>query len=259
METIIDPIPWEEPSRNTASDIDQRIRLSKLIECSSLTGVEIVKQFPKFVQTKYLRKFLSRFELYKLILNSHGCIIECGSLGADGLFSFAHFVEIFEPFNHLRRLIGFDTFEGFPSISDSDKSLDGKKDSEFLHVGGLRSDTYEEIIELKKIFEESRPLKHLERIELVKGDAAITIPRYLESHKELIVSLLWLDFDIYEPTKIALRNFLPRMSKGSIIAFDELNHPLWPGETIAMLEELEIQNYQISRFPFGSTVCYIQI
>jgi hypothetical protein len=96
-------------------------------------------------------------------------------------------------------------------------------------------------------------------MELIRGDAIITIPDYLISHKEILVSLLWLDFDIYEPTRVALKCFIPRMSKGSIIAFDELNHPLWPGETLAMLEELDIHKHQIKRFPYGSTVCYIKI
>jgi hypothetical protein len=35
-----------------------------------------------------------------------------------------------------------------------------------------------------------------------------------------------------------LKELLPRMAKGSIIAFDELNWKSFPGETIAALEEL---------------------
>ena len=50
------------------------------------------------------------------------------------------------------------------------------------------------------------------------------IPQYIENNKHLLVSLLYLDFDIYEPTVTALNNFLPRMSKGSVIAFDEINN-----------------------------------
>lgn len=255
----IDPIPWEEPSRNSDNDRLQRERLNSLIEESSLSNVELVKQFPKFVQTTYLRKFVSRLELYKKILDSHGTIVECGALGADGMFAFAHFVEIFEPFNHLRRVIGFDTFEGFPTISNKDLPNGATTPSKFLHVGGLRSDELEEILKLKSVFDDARPLKHIDRIEFVKGDATHTIPNYLQSHPELLISLLWLDFDIYEPTLTALKHFLPRMSKGSIIAFDELNHPLWPGETVATLEALEINKYEVKRFTFGSSVSYIQI
>ena len=67
-------------------------------------------------------------------------------------------------------------------------------------------------------------------------------------------SLLWLDFDIYEGTKVAIENILPRMPKGSIIAFDELNHPLWPGETVALIDTIGINNLRIKRMPYGSTV-----
>lgn len=73
---------------------------------------------------------------------------------------------------------------------------------------------------------------------MIKGDATQTIPEFLKNNKHIIVSLLYLDLDIYEPTKIALKEFLPKMAKGSIIAFDELNFKSFPGETIAALEEL---------------------
>ena len=58
------------------------------------------------------------------------------------------------------------------------------------------------------------------------------------SNKHILISLLYLDMDLHEPTKVALQYFLPRMAKGSIIAFDELNYKKFPGETIAMLEEI---------------------
>ena len=100
---------------------------------------------------------------------------------------------------------------------------------------------------------------HLEKIELIKGDATLTIPRYIDSNPELVCGLLYLDFDLYEPTAVALKNFLPRMPKGAIIAFDELNHPLWPGEMKAVLQECGISNLRIERFSFVSTVSYAAI
>jgi len=48
------------------------------------------------------------------------------------------------------------------------------------------------------------------------------------------------------------------MHAGSVIAFDELNHPLWPGETIAVLENLDLRKFKVERFPFGSTVSFIR-
>ncbi len=36
---------------------------------------------------------------------------------------------------------------------------------------------------------------------------------------------------MYQPTKELLEAIRPRLTKGGILAFDELAHPKWPGET----------------------------
>jgi len=47
------------------------------------------------------------------------------------------------------------------------------------------------------------------------------------------------------------------MGKGAVIAFDEINHPLWPGETLALLESLNIRDLKIQKFPFEINMSYI--
>ena len=96
-------------------------------------------------------------------------------------------------------------------------------------------------------------------MELVKGDATKTIPKYIKDNPHLVISLLYLDFDLYRPTKIALENFVPRMPKGAIIGFDEINMKAWPGETEAVLETLGIKNLRIKRSSFSSVSCYAVI
>ncbi len=64
------------------------------------------------------------------------------------------------------------------------------------------------------------------------------MPQFVAEHPHLLVSLLFLDLDLYEPTKVAIECFLPRMPKGAVIAFDELDNPMWPGETLALLESV---------------------
>jgi hypothetical protein len=39
---------------------------------------------------------------------------------------------------------------------------------------------------------------------------------------------------LIEPTLAALQPFVPRMPRDAVIAFDELNRPEWPGETLAV-------------------------
>ena len=139
---------------------------------------------------------------------------------------------ILEPVNLTRRIYGFDTFEGFPGISEKDRSAA----SAHVKEGDLAADVHDELCQLIEVYDSTRYLGHINKVNLIKGNAIETIPKFIQENPHILVSLLYLDFDLYEPTKVALENFLPRMPKGGILAFDELDNPLWPGETLAMLE-----------------------
>jgi hypothetical protein len=222
---------------------------------SPFSPYEMMANFPMYVQRQDMARFLSRYEIFKRVLEIQGSIIECGVLFGGGLMSFAQLSAIFEPVNHQRRIIGFDTFEGFPHLGDKDQhSASGA-----AHVGGLAVDSYDEILRCAELYDMNRFVGHIPKVELVRGDAAETIPKYVEEHPQLIVSLLYLDFDIYEPTRAALEHFVPRMPKGAIIAFDELNNVDWAGETVAALEAFDLNKLRIERFAFGSMISFAQI
>jgi hypothetical protein len=71
-----------------------------------------------------------------------------------------------------------------------------------------------------------------------------------------VVSLLFLDVDLYEPTKAALEAFVPRIPLGGIIAFDELDNPLWPGETLAAMEAVGLNKLRLRRFEWDPYISY---
>ena len=110
-----------------------------------------------------------------------------------------------------------------------------------------------------QLYDLNRSLGHIPKIELVEGDACKTIPDYVLENEHSLISLLYLDFDLYEPTKIALETFIPRMPKGAIVAFDELNQKQWPGETKALIETIGISNLEIKRFPYVPQISYAKI
>lgn len=212
--------------------------------------------FEKYVKRQSLSRFLARYELFKIQMNIKGCIIECGVNHGGGLMAWAKLSSALEPYALDRRIFGFDTFEGFPSIDEKDISAEGNQQ---LKKGGFNTgyDVYEELKYLIVEYNQNRFLNQFEKVFLVKGDAVKTIPTFVEENPYLLISLLFLDFDLYLPTKIALEHFLPRMCKGSILAFDEINNPWWPGETQALLEHLDLKNYQINRFSFDPNISYI--
>ena len=209
-----------------------------------------LENFPKYVKKQNLTRFLVLYEIFKKVLDVKGSVIECGVNQGFGLMSWAKFSSILEPVNLTRRIYGFDSFSGFPSVSQKDLSAKSKH----VKKGDLLADTYKELNDLIKIYDSTRYLGHVDKVSMVKGDATITIPKFIKNNPHLVVSLLYLDFDLYEPTKVALDNFYPLMPKGSIIAFDELDNPLWPGETQAMLELFSEKKLAIKRLPFDPYV-----
>ena len=166
--------------------------------------------------------------------------------------SWAKFSAIIEPTNLTRRIYGFDSFEGFPEVTD----LDSSSSSKHIKRGDLKSESFEELISLIENYDKTRFLGHVKKVNLIKGDAVKTIPSFIKENPHVLISLLFLDFDLYHPTQVALENFLPRMPKGSIIAFDELDNPLWPGETLAMLEKNIARDFSIKRFDFDPYIGY---
>jgi hypothetical protein len=214
-----------------------------------------IENFPKYVKRQNLTKLLAQYEIFKRVLGIKGSVVECGVLRGASLMSWAQFSAILEPVNLTRRIYGFDSFEGFPAVSAQDRG----PMSDHVKPGDLYANAYDELRELIEIYDSYRFLGHVDKVHLIKGDATKTIPDFIETHQHLVVSLLFLDFDLYEPTRVALKHFVPRMPKGAIIAFDELDNPLWPGETRALLDELGIGNLRLERLEFDPYIGFAVI
>lgn len=243
---------FKAKATTTKKELDYLKQLDVYYKNSIGTNVEKLANFTKYVPRQNLTYFLAKYEIFKKILNIQGSIIECGVLFGGGLMTFAQLSAIFEPINHQRKIIGFDTFSGFKKMSQKDKG----STSEFAKQGGYAVDSLEDLKKCIKLFDSNRSLNHISKVELIKGDAVQTIPKYIQDNPHIVVSLLYLDMDVYEPTKKALENFVPRMPKGSVIVFDELNSKDWVGETMAVLDTIGIRNLKIERFPFNTYMSY---
>lgn len=213
-----------------------------------------LENFPKYVRRQYLKRFLAMYELFKRVLDVKGSVVECGVFRGFGLMSWAKLSTILEPENLTRRIYGFDTFAGFPSVSEKDRSAGGNS-----KVGDLGASSHEELKALLEQYDKDRFLGHIPKVELVKGDIASTLPAFVESHPHLVVSLLFIDCDLFEPTKAALEALVPRMPKGAILAFDELDNPLWPGETLAVLETIGLRNLRLQRLEWDPYISFAEI
>lgn len=237
----------------TSDEDDVVVRLAEVFESSASPLPVRLANFPRYVRRQDLKRFLVRYELFKEVLEIKGSIVECGVHEGFGLMSWAQLSAILEPENLIRRVIGFDTFAGFPSVSPADVG------AEAVQEGDLAAPSQTELETLVALHDRNRFLGHLEKVRLVKGDATKTIPAYLVDQPETVVSLLFLDFDLFEPTKAAIEAFVPRMPRGAVIAFDELDNPRWPGETLALVETLGVGRLGLRRLPWDPYVAYAKL
>ncbi len=249
MDDITKYSSMADSKKPNITELEYYKKLETYFTNSKETAVQKLKNFPKYVPRQDLTRFLAKNELFKKILNLAGSIIECGVLHGAGLMTFAHLSAIFEHLNHQRKIIGFDTFEGFPEPSKFDNPECAKKG--FLDVGA-----YEDLKKAIELYDMNRFLNHVPKVELVKGDICKTVPQYIKDNPHIVISLLYIDVDIYEPTKVILENFIPHMPKGAILAFDDLNDKNWPGETTALLNTLGIRKFKFERFTYDTRIAY---
>jgi hypothetical protein len=208
-----------------------------------------------FINSKNLSRILFINHIYQKIIDVQGQVFEFGTRWGQNVSLFSSLRGIYEPFNRHRKIVAFDTFEGFPEIHKNDG------ESNLMKQGQL-SLTPDYDVYLEKVLnaqEKDNPLAHIKKFEICKGDATKTVREYIEKNPHTILSLVYFDFDLYKPTKECLDLILPRLTKGSVVGFDELNDPDSPGETLALMESVGLPNIRLKRFPYASRVSYFVV
>ena len=243
-----------EWNRQTESNLTSMDEYEKLFATFPGTTLSKLECFTRHVRRQTLSKFLARAEIFKKILSVHGSIIDLGVSGGQSLMTWGQLSTIFEPLNYTRQIIGFDTFKGIPTISDKDTT--GSSPSEHLKEGGFAFQDVDALKNVIKAYDGNRVLSHIKKIELVEGDIKKTLPHYIKNNQHLVVSMLHIDVDVYEPTSIALKHVLPLMPKGAIIVFDEINQIPYPGETRAVKDVIGLNNLRIERFTWETGISY---
>ena len=243
------------PSIVSKSQAQNRNEIIDLFRKNPLPEDEMMRNLGLFLNPADLKKFLFINDLYVRNKGIHGVIMEFGVRWGQNLNLFQSLRSIYEPFNYSRRIIGFDTWEGFPSVHEKDG-----KERYALKGAYTVSKNYETYLhQVLRTLEKESPLDHMQKFELVKGDASEQLKKYLKKHPETIISLAYFDFDIYEPTKKCLDLIKPHLTKGSVIGFDELNQPKFPGETVALRESFGLDKFSIQRSPYSHYQSFVVV
>jgi len=191
-------------------------------------------------------KFVTHLELFKKSSGVTGDIVECGVFKGSSLCRWVKFRALLEnPYS--RRIIAFDTFGKFPK---TEYNPDRLKRDRFIREAGDMSIPREELIEILE------RLNLCENIELIKGNIRKTIPGFLKKNKQLKISLLNIDVDLYESTKFALEEFYPYVTKRGIVILDD--YGAFPGANKAIDDYFKKRKTVIRKLPFSYSISYLE-
>ena len=222
---------YEIKNYSSESEESARADMVSLLRHCPIPDDQLLSNIGLFIESKNLARILFMDHLFKQIVDVQGVVMELGTRWGQNLAVFEALRGIYDPFNRHRKIIGFDTFTGFPSIQAEDGA------SEMMATGQLAvAPEYDQY--LSRILDQHEalnPLSHIKKYEIRVGDATKEIDSYLTDYPETIIALAYFDFDLYEPTKKCLEAIKDRLVKGSILGFDELNDHDSPGETIALM------------------------
>ena len=227
-----------------------RNELVKLLKSAPIPDDELLENLGLYLNSKNLSRIMAMNHLYEQIIDTMGVIMDFGTRWGQNMAIWTALRGIYEPYNRHRKIIGFDTFEGFPSIDKNDGT------SILMKQGNLAlPENYDSYLnKLLTEQENDNPLSHIKKFDVIKGDAVETVSKYLHENPQTIISLVYFDFDIYEPTKRCLKQIKNRLIKGSVVAFDELNDKDSPGETIALMDAIGLNNIRLKKYRYASRV-----
>ncbi len=236
---------------STNFDQDLWHDIGKIVEGSGVSQRDMLENFSLFLRRVNFAKYLAHIEIFQKTLNLPGCIVECGVFKGASLLTFTKLIEILCPGDSLKRVVGFDTFEGFPSLNEKDGAPDERRGKV---QGGWNSKDFLPFLEqIIDITQRDSMIPRFKRVELVKGDACKTVPAYVKKNPGLRVALLHLDMDIYEPTMAALEHLYPLVVPGGVVLLDEYGMDGFPGESKAFDEYFGDHRPVLTKFPYIST------
>jgi hypothetical protein len=243
-------------TRASEFHLENRKKIVELLANSPISDEEKLINLGLYMRSSYLASILFMNEMYQKIITVPGVIMEFGVWWGANLALFQSLRGVYEPYNYTRKVIGFDTFQGYPDVLSHED-----KNSKYLFKGNYAvSQGYEHYLnDVLEFHEYENVMPNKKKFELVKGDVIDTLPKYLIDNPQTIISLAYFDMGLYKPTKAALEAIRPYLTKGSILVMDELNFPDMPGETVAVREVFGLDKYTINRSLYTPDRCYITI
>lgn len=226
---------------------------AELARCTTLAQLELkdlMTNAPAFIRRRELARLIAHYELFKLIADMPGSIVELGVYLGSGFFTWSKLMETFNPGDRGRKVYGFEGFGGYERFSEQDGECRPWVDR---LIGSMKpmEDYLQGMVE---IHNNDNFLRGVERCKLIKGDIRATVEEFAKNALGTRLSLLYFDVNLYEPTLAGLRHLYPLVLPGGVVAFNAYGSPPWIGEGKAIEEfftEAGLAVPKMRKFPFS--------
>jgi|TARA_B100001964_G_C14227674_1_gene598451 hypothetical protein len=225
----------------------------KYFENSKGSLIDKINSFTRYVSRQNIAKLIAQYELIKETKGVLGDIVEAGVYYGSGLMGWANICCSIEPYNYQCKIIGFDTFKGSLGVSNKDNSPILQRRN-----GEYKAEVFDDLKKSIELINFDRPLNHLEKIKIIKGDLSKTSKKFVADNKALSIRILHIGVNLYKPTYCTLKNFLPAMSKGSVVVIDGLNYSTG-GCMQALKKTIDIKKIKIQTFDYYPNFTYFKL
>jgi len=170
-----------------------------------------------------------------------GDLVECGVWQGGNLILMKRLID---HFGLNKSIYGYDTFEGMSPAGEHDINIENERASKLLN-----NEKKIENLDAKNIWcfsgidtVKKNLAKHTNdnNLTLIKGDVSETLRNDKNIPKN--ISLLRLDTDFYESTKVELEVLFPLVVKNGLVVIDDYGH--WQGQKKAVDDFFKKNNFQ---------------
>lgn len=186
-----------------------------------------------------------------------GDFVECGVWAGGNAIAVK---KIFQMYNCNKKVFCFDTFKGMVEPSEIDKSDTGHRENpQQFYLENQKSDhnewCYASLENVKRNFES---YCGTENVVFIEGDVRETL--LVETNLPEKISVLRLDTDWYESTKVEIEILYPRLSVGGVLLLDD--YGCWAGHRQAVDEyfnKLPVEKRPMLQFISEKGRCAIKL
>jgi Methyltransferase domain len=243
-------------SYSSTQSVDARMEIFELMKTYRATDEEKERSLGLFMRGSLLARIFAISEIYKQIVDIPGSIFDVGTWRGQTAVVCENLRAIFEPLHFNRRIVCFDTFEGYKGFSEKDKATDLHRDGTY----GVGGDDYAEFLrQLLALHEKSNAMGHnYGKHSVIKGDCRETIPQFFSENPSEYLALAFFDVNSYEPTLKAFEHVWSSLVPNGIVAFWQLTRNSIPAEARVYAEKI-LSNYahSLHRSTTYPGLCYL--